>query len=70
MPMAESLAGISRHREALALLDAALTAPSQTGECWREAEMLLRKSYGWFSEGFETVDLQEARAFHTRLTAV
>jgi len=27
-----------------------------------EARQLLAESYGWFTEGFDTADLQEARA--------
>ena len=28
----------------------------------REARQLLAEAHGWFTEGFETADLQEARA--------
>jgi predicted ATPase len=30
---------------------------------WTEARRLLAEIYGWFSEGFDTADLQEAKAF-------
>jgi predicted ATPase len=29
---------------------------------WDEARALLMPDYSWFTEGFDTVDLQEARA--------
>jgi hypothetical protein len=29
---------------------------------WGNARQLLAASYGWFTEGFETPDLQEAKA--------
>ena len=29
---------------------------------WDEARALLAPIYGWFTEGFDTADLQEARA--------
>ena len=33
-----------------------------------EARQLLAEIYGWFTEGFETKDLQEAKAFLAELT--
>ncbi|MBI3797505.1 MAG: hypothetical protein HY268_11150 [Deltaproteobacteria bacterium] len=34
----------------------------------KEAHALLAEIYGWFSEGFETKDLQEAKALLEELT--
>jgi predicted ATPase len=34
----------------------------------REAHDLLAPIYGWFTEGFDTADLQEARALLAALT--
>ena len=34
-----------------------------------EARQLLTEVYGWFTEGFDTADLQEARALLDVLTA-
>ena len=36
------------------------------GKC-AEAHELLASIYGWFTEGFDTVDLQEAKALLTAL---
>lgn len=33
-----------------------------------EAGQLLREMYGWFTEGFETADLQEAKALLAALS--
>jgi len=33
----------------------------QQGKC-HEARQLLAEVYGWFTEGFDTADLQEAKA--------
>jgi predicted ATPase len=33
----------------------------QQGQC-EQARQLLAKIYGWFTEGFDTADLQEAKA--------
>jgi hypothetical protein len=33
-----------------------------------EAQQLLAEIYGWFTEGFDTADLQEARALLDELT--
>jgi predicted ATPase len=35
----------------------------------REAHALLAPVYGWFSEGFETRDLQEAKALLAQLAS-
>ncbi|WP_193752491.1 hypothetical protein [Cupriavidus sp. IDO] len=32
-----------------------------------EAHQMLAESYGWFTEGFDTADLQEARALLAEL---
>ena len=34
----------------------------------KEAHDLLAESYGWFTEGFDTKDLQEAKALLDELT--
>jgi hypothetical protein len=47
--------------EGVALLTEASGLADKNGErCW-EAE-LLQEIYGWFTEGFDTADLKEARA--------
>jgi predicted ATPase len=33
-----------------------------------DARQLLAETYGWFTEGFDTADLQEARALLEELT--
>ena len=33
-----------------------------------EARQMLAETYGWFTEGFDTADLQEARALLNELT--
>ena len=40
----------------------------QQGKC-AEARELLAAIYGWFTEGFDTADLQEARALLQKLRA-
>jgi predicted ATPase len=35
----------------------------------REARQLLADIYGWFAEGFDTADLQEAKALLDELSA-
>jgi predicted ATPase len=35
---------------------------------WQEAHALLAEVYGWFTEGFDTADLQEAKACLDELT--
>ena len=56
---------IARHQEAKSLeLRAALSMGrllQQQGKC-DEARQLLAEVYDWFSEGFDTADLQEAKA--------
>jgi predicted ATPase len=56
---------IARRQEAKALeLRAAMSLSrlwQQQGKC-AEAHALLAPIYGWFSEGFDTADLQEAKA--------
>jgi hypothetical protein len=37
------------------------------GKC-EEARQLLAKIYGWFTEGFDTPDLQEAKALLAELS--
>ena len=32
-----------------------------------EAQTMLAETYGWFTEGFDTIDLQEAKALLARL---
>jgi predicted ATPase len=32
-----------------------------------EAQRMLAETYGWFTEGFDTIDLQEAKALLERL---
>ena len=55
---------IARHQEAKAL---ELRAAMSLSRLWQqqgkqvEARELLAPVYGWFSEGFDTADLQEAR---------
>jgi predicted ATPase len=40
---------------------AAVKVGQQQGK-WDEARVLLAPIYGWFTEGFDTADLQEAKA--------
>jgi len=55
------------HRQQARALE--LRAALRLGRLWRqhgkraEADALLAPIYGWFTEGFDTADLQEARAF-------
>ena len=62
--MHQSLA-IARHQQTRAL---ELRAALSLGRLWQqqgkrqEAQQLLAPIYGWFTEGFDTADLQEARA--------
>ena len=57
---------IARRQEAKSLeLRAAMSLSrlwQQQGK-WDEARELLTPVYGWFTEGFDTADLQEAKAF-------
>jgi predicted ATPase len=56
---------VARHQQAKSLELRAATSLArlwqQQGK-WDEARQLLAPVYGWFTEGFETVDLHEARA--------
>ena len=56
---------IARHQQAKSLeLRAAMSLArlwQQQGKC-AEAHALLAPVYGWFTEGFDTADLQEAKA--------
>jgi predicted ATPase len=62
---------IARHQEAKAL---ELRAAMSLGRLWQrqgkraEAHELLAPIYGWFTEGFDTADLQEARALLAELS--
>jgi predicted ATPase len=62
---------IARRQQAKALeLRAAMSLArlwQQQGKC-AAARQLLREIYGWFTEGFETVDLQEAKALLATLS--
>jgi len=63
--LAEQLLSLAQRQGDPALLLEAHRALGQS-LCWRgrvaEARALLAEVYGWFSEGFDTADLQEARA--------
>ena len=56
---------VARHQEAKSL---ELRAAMSLSRLWQqqgkqaEAQALLAPVYGWFTEGFDTVDLQEAKA--------
>jgi predicted ATPase len=56
---------VARHQQAKSL---ELRAAMSLGRLWQqqgkrgEARALLAPIYGWFTEGFETADLQEAKA--------
>src|SRR5205807_884614 len=62
---------VARHQEAKAL---ELRAAMSLSRLWQqqgkgvEARELLASVYGWFTEGFDTADLQEARALLNELT--
>ena len=62
---------IARHQQAKAL---ELRAAVSLSRLWQhqgkraEAQQLLREIYGWFTEGFETADLQEAKALLAALS--
>ena len=38
-------------------------------QCLNEARQLLAEMYGWFTEGFDTVDLRQAKALLEELSA-
>jgi predicted ATPase len=45
-------------------------APLWRDQCkWDEARELLAPIYGWFTEGFDTLDLKEAKALLDELAA-
>jgi predicted ATPase len=62
---------VARHQEAKAL---ELRAAMSLSRVWQqqgkrqEAHDLLAPIYGWFTEGFDTADLQEAKALLEALT--
>jgi predicted ATPase len=61
---------VARHQQAKAL---ELRAALSLSRLWQQqdkqdaARALLAPIYGWFSEGFDTADLQEARAMRDAL---
>jgi predicted ATPase len=63
--------GIARHQQAKSL---ELRAVMSLGRLWQqqgeteEARKMLAEIYGWFTEGFDTKDLQEAKALLEELT--
>jgi predicted ATPase len=46
-----------------------MTRPWRDQGRWDEARELLAPVYGWFSEGFETLDLKEGKALLDELAA-
>jgi predicted ATPase len=60
------------HRQRAKALE--LRAVRSLSRLWHEqgrknaAQRMLGKIYGWFTEGFDTVDLQEAKTLLDRLT--
>jgi TOMM system kinase/cyclase fusion protein len=57
--------GVARHQEAKLLELRAALSLSRLWQCQgkqEEARQLLAEVYGWFTEGFDTADLQEAKA--------
>ena len=62
---------VARHQQAKSL---ELRAATSLARLWQqqgkraEARELLAPVYGWFTEGFDTADLQEARALLDELT--
>jgi predicted ATPase len=62
---------IAQHQQAKSL---ALRAVTSLSQLWQQqgkrsaAEYLLTEYYSWFTEGFETADLQEAKALVAELS--
>jgi predicted ATPase len=62
---------VARHQEAMSL---ELRAAASLARLWRlqgkraSARELLATVYGWFPEGFDTADLQEAKALLEELS--
>ena len=62
---------VARRQQAKAL---ELRAATSLGRLWQqqgkraEARQMLAEVYGWFTEGFDTADLQEAKALLDALT--
>jgi predicted ATPase len=62
---------VARHQQARSL---ELRAAMSLSQLWQrrgkrdEARQLLAESYGWFTEGFDTADLQEAKALLEELS--
>ena len=71
MPILDSCGAIARRQQARAW---ELQAAVSLARLWyhqgqrAEARQLLAGSYGWFTEGFDTKDLQEAKALLEELT--
>jgi predicted ATPase len=65
--LAEGYGQVGRVEEGLAAVAEALTIKDTTGGRREEAHALLAPVYGWFTEGFDTVDLQEANALLAEL---
>jgi predicted ATPase len=68
----EKALAVARHQQAKSW---ELRATESTARLWRdqgkrdEARELLAPVYGWFTEGFDTRDLKEAKALLDDLTA-
>jgi hypothetical protein len=61
--LAEALGNESRAEEALNVLAEALAVASRNGDQIYEAEI-----YGWFSEGFDSADLKDAKVLLEELS--
>jgi hypothetical protein len=61
--LAEAYMQVGQVDEGMHLLAEALALPQPRQGKRAEARELLAEIYGWFSEGFDTADLQEAKAF-------
>jgi DNA-binding winged helix-turn-helix (wHTH) protein/predicted ATPase len=69
----QSALAIAQHQGAKSLeLRAALSLSRlwRQQDKWAAAQQLLRESYGWFTEGFDTADLHEAKALLEELAGV